>query len=106
MTKKKPETNEDERPSVRVIKDGRYWDRSDLERFHIQEYLAAQESIGKKSIIQFVLRNGKAVSGRFVELGTYAYAIDAKVGEQVRRIVVPKHAIDYVILGEDTKGGE
>lgn len=101
MSKKNLAGDEAGRPAIRVVADDRYWDRSDLERFHIQEFLTEHEKEGKRPIIRFVLRDNKAVTGLFVELGIYAYVIDAKVGERVRRVIVPKHAIDYVILGEE-----
>lgn len=93
-------TDRKDKKPMRVTIDGRYWDRSDLERFHLQQYIAKQEEEGKPPVIKFILRDGKAVSGRFVELGTFCYAIDAKVGDTVRRVIIAKHAIDYVILGE------
>jgi sRNA-binding regulator protein Hfq len=91
-----------DKPPKRIVIDGGAWDRSDTERYHLQQYKIQQEEKGNPVILKFVLRDGKTVAGRLVELGTYVYVIEAKVSEQVRRVMISKHAIDYVILGEGT----
>jgi sRNA-binding regulator protein Hfq len=51
-------------------------------------------------ILRFVLRNGKPLAGVLVELGTFVYVIDVKVEDKPTRVILHKHAIDYVLLGD------
>ncbi len=70
--------------------------------FDFQAYRADVErkSAGKPPILRFVLRSGKTLAGVLVELGIFVYVIDCKVGDVPTRVILNKHAIDYVLLGE------
>lgn len=94
MTRQKGESR------VVEFNDNLVWNRNDCERFYLQS--ALNELNGKPLLLKFKMRDGQTYGGELVELGVYSYVVKLKYKDGEKLVILSKHAVDMVIIGDAT----
>lgn len=77
------------------------WNRQDCERFYLQKAIADGDT--KTLSLKFKMRDGQTYGGQLVELGIYAYVVKMKFKDGEKLVILFKHAVDMVIVGDATE---
>ena len=74
---------------------GRVWDREDLEMsvLYDQQY------------VDIHLLSGEILVARLLEMGPYMYFVEVAQNETVKKLLVPKHSVKFVLLRDQKTEG-